>query len=205
MAEIKIEKKNPVWPWILLVLLILAGILYFVLIDNDDVDINDDFNIEKVIINDENALEDDTNSPAMMQYDTAIKQYSNFIGKSAEMGIDHEYSHRAITLIINTIEAKADVLDVNIDADLQNARENADRIMKEPYDVNHSDLIKESGIIIVRSLTTLKESNYPNLSSGLENIEENLESISKEQLTLDQKSDVNSFFKAVEGLLIKMN
>ncbi|MBT0608868.1 hypothetical protein [Aequorivita echinoideorum] len=29
MAEIKIEKKKPVWPWILLVLLILVGVYFF--------------------------------------------------------------------------------------------------------------------------------------------------------------------------------
>lgn len=29
MAEIKIEKKNPIWPWILVGVIILALILYF--------------------------------------------------------------------------------------------------------------------------------------------------------------------------------
>lgn len=35
MAEIKVEKKKPVWPWILAALIILAVILYFVLNDNE--------------------------------------------------------------------------------------------------------------------------------------------------------------------------
>ncbi len=29
MAEIKIEKKRPVWPWILIVLIILGVVAYF--------------------------------------------------------------------------------------------------------------------------------------------------------------------------------
>ncbi len=29
MAEIKIEKKKPIWPWILVILLILAAIYFF--------------------------------------------------------------------------------------------------------------------------------------------------------------------------------
>lgn len=29
MAEIKIEKKKPVWPWVLLVLLILVGVYIY--------------------------------------------------------------------------------------------------------------------------------------------------------------------------------
>lgn len=30
MAEIKIEKKKPVWPWVILALIILGAIAYFV-------------------------------------------------------------------------------------------------------------------------------------------------------------------------------
>lgn len=40
MAEIKIEKKKPVWPWIVAVLLISA-LIYFVFVkDNESKDIN---------------------------------------------------------------------------------------------------------------------------------------------------------------------
>jgi len=35
MAEIKIEKKKPVWPWIVVVLLISALIYYIFLRDNE--------------------------------------------------------------------------------------------------------------------------------------------------------------------------
>jgi hypothetical protein len=35
MAEIKIEKKKPVWPWILLVLILAAVIYFFVFRDKE--------------------------------------------------------------------------------------------------------------------------------------------------------------------------
>lgn len=35
MAEIKIEKKKPIWPWIIVVLLISAVIYYIFLRDNE--------------------------------------------------------------------------------------------------------------------------------------------------------------------------
>ena len=35
MAEIKIEKKKPVWPWIVVVLLISAIVYYIFLRDNE--------------------------------------------------------------------------------------------------------------------------------------------------------------------------
>ncbi len=45
MAEIKVEKKKPVWPWILLIAIIILGILFYVFAyddTNDDVDDIDD-------------------------------------------------------------------------------------------------------------------------------------------------------------------
>lgn len=49
MADIGIEKKKPIWPWIILVLVILA-ILYFFLFadDNNPDDMNNKDNIEQV-------------------------------------------------------------------------------------------------------------------------------------------------------------
>ena len=42
MAEIKIEKKKPVWPWILLILIIIAGVyIYWSYIDNMKTEEND--------------------------------------------------------------------------------------------------------------------------------------------------------------------
>ena len=38
MAEIKIEKKKPVWPWIVLILVLAALLFYFWTQGNDDND-----------------------------------------------------------------------------------------------------------------------------------------------------------------------
>ena len=61
MAEIKIEKKKPVWPWILLVLLLIIGVYIFWTYNdnmhdrnqnemvNDSIEnINDDYNTIEV-------------------------------------------------------------------------------------------------------------------------------------------------------------
>lgn len=42
MAEIKIEKKKPVWPWILVGLIILAVIVFVVFASEDDDEFNND-------------------------------------------------------------------------------------------------------------------------------------------------------------------
>ncbi|MEP6260425.1 MAG: hypothetical protein ABJ092_02520 [Gillisia sp.] len=42
MAEIKIEKKKPVWPWILIGLIILAVVFFLVFANEDDDEFNED-------------------------------------------------------------------------------------------------------------------------------------------------------------------
>ena len=206
MAEIKIEKKSPIWPWILLGLLVLAGILYLVLDENDDDDMDDDATTEQMVVDDmEDDREDNVNTKTMTSYDTALAKYSDCIGDTAKMGIDHEYSNGALMLLIDAVAAKADLLDIDIDADLAQARQNATAITTDPYEVNHADLIKNSGKIITRALTTLQTAKYPNLTNEVSKVEENVMAITKEEHTLDQKGDVNRFYKSAEDLLIKMN
>ncbi len=48
MAEIKIKKKSPVWPWILLVILIIAGVLYYLYYMGDDSYDTDDSTLEQL-------------------------------------------------------------------------------------------------------------------------------------------------------------
>ena len=70
MAEIKIEKKKPIWPWILLIAIIILGILFYVFAYNDttdDVDTIDDTNdIEE--LNDTSGIYFNENSKISFLY-----------------------------------------------------------------------------------------------------------------------------------------
>jgi hypothetical protein len=55
MAEIKITKKTPIWPWILLLLIVIAGIIfYFYYTDSKDDDVLDTSTTEKEVTFTEN-------------------------------------------------------------------------------------------------------------------------------------------------------
>ncbi|HET8753622.1 MAG TPA: hypothetical protein VFM59_04605 [Salinimicrobium sp.] len=89
MAEIEIEKKKPVWPWILLVLIILA-ILYFLVFADDDntADDVDDTNIEQV---EEAPLEEDNNTADWDENDT-LTSTSNVSDYIVNLEIENRHS-----------------------------------------------------------------------------------------------------------------
>lgn len=168
MAEIKIREKKPIWPWILIGALILAAILYFaVFADDDGVDDMDDVNTEQVM--DEDADEMNANNPNndSDQYanssgssDQAIAKYSDYIGDSSRMGIDHEYSHGALTHLIDAVQAKANDMGVDIISDMQQAKQSADAVTADPYELHHADNIKKSGMIIVMRFQPYRNKSF---------------------------------------------
>lgn len=193
MAEIKIEKKKPIWPWILLGLILIGLVWYFFMRDNDT-------RIEDKPIVTEQVTEeyDDADNYS------AIALYSAYIADTDKMGVDHDYSSGALSYLIDAVEEKADKLNVDVKADLNEARKNASEITKDPNKVNHADLIKNSGKIIVRALTSLQTAKFPALTDDVAKVNVAVNEIDTSVKTLDQKDKVNNFFKSAESLLLKM-
>ncbi len=204
MAEIEIEKKSPIWPWILLALLIIAGLLYFFVLAGDDVDDADDMNTEQVM--DEDEMDKETmeyEDAENMQYVTAIKEYDTYI-INPEMGIDHEYTNGALMKLISAVDATANNLGVNIDADLENARKEAQGITEDPMKVTHANSIKDAGEHILKALKTIQQEKFSNLSSAYSEADAAFAKIEGGKETLNQKEEVKSFFNKVSSLLNSM-
>ena len=199
MAEIKIEKKKTIWPWIIIGILLLLAVFYFTSKETAVIDEND--TVEEMY---EEPIDDMENEENVTAFATALTSYSNYID-NAEMGIDHEYSNGALLYLINAVEAKADQLNVDINADLEEARKNTAIITEDPEALNHANLIRDAGMIISRALTTIQKSEYPNLTTEASEVEMAVSKIKKDEQTLNQKDDVNGFFKSAETLLEKMN
>ena len=201
MAEIKIEKKKTIWPWIILGILLVLAIFYFTSKKTAVLDENE--TIEEVY-EDENQNENMESENTVTAYETALTKYSNYIDNTGKMGIDHEYSNGALLYLIEAVEEKADMLNIDIKADLEEARKNAETITEDPKALNHANLIKNSGMIISRALTTIQKSKYPDLMEEAADVEMTVTKIKDNEQTLNQKDDVNRFFESAESLLKKM-
>ena len=223
MAEIKIEKKKPVWPWILLAIILLAIILFFVFAeDADDMEYDNEKDTEQVSesrYNSDGSIKTGNNGSdyegknndvrngndrETISFATAMDNYENYIADS-NMGLDHEYSHGALDHLIKAVEAKANAINIDISADLDEARENAKIITKDPEKVIHADLIKASGKIIVKALYKLQSERYPELKDEVADVKEDVNEIDKSVHALNQKGSVNAFFESAEDVLNNMN
>ncbi len=189
MTEIKIEKKQPVWPWIALIAGILALIYYFFVYDQaNTID-------EDVVTTTETTtvVTDDMNS--------RVAAYSSFISNDSSMTMDHEYSNSALMKLIDATEEVAEENNVDIMADLDTARKNASEITEDPEKLNHADKIKSAGTTIVQALKKIQGEKFPNLGDQMTGLEASLDQIKMATPTLDQKEAVKGFFAQASELL----
>ena len=210
MAEIKIEKKKPIWPWIILVLVILA-IVYFFWANNDDEPdyMEDDIIMQDSIQTDENDRIDTADTTLYSgKYGTVLNEksvsdYLTYID-NPNMGLEHEYTNGALVHLISATEAEANNLNVDISANLDKARENASFITKDPKSLEHADKIKNASMEIATALKTIQEQKFNDLNQQANDVKAAAEKINVKTQTLEQKNDVKEFFEKAGMLLQKM-
>lgn len=217
MAEIKIEKKKPVWPWILLGLIILGIILYFLLSDNDRVDdMDDDDNMEEVDTTyqttgtgDRNTAtwpDDETNrAPAATANNQSVDTYLSHVGNTSRMGVEHEYTNNALLHLINAVDYKAQEQNVNIQTDLTEIRNDARTITQNPQATNHANHIRNAATKIATAMEKIQKEKYPNLSEDIAEVRTAAQEIDTSAQTLNQKDKINAFFNEAADALKKMS
>lgn len=209
MAEIKIEKKKPIWPWILLLLLIGAVVAFFALNNDDDHnDVGEVYEKEA----DSVAVDESPVDGEDFDADGVLSAFYAFVDEdeksymdNKEMGIHHQYTHDALNKTVAALWAKASQIDYDIEADLGTIEENAERIQKDPMATNHADLIRESFNKIANTVNKMQDSKYPDLNDKADMLVAKAKKISPDELTLDQKKEVKGFFNGVAEVLKAMN
>ncbi|CAM4141267.1 hypothetical protein [Gillisia limnaea] len=209
MAELKIEKKKPVWPWILLGLIILAVILYFVLADNDTDDVDDvDDNTEQIITSepeeDYSEMDTATWEDDNLSGDDSVSKYVAHIGDTEKMGIDHKYSSEALILLVNALENRAEEANINTDVEMQELKSDVRDIKEDPQSLDHANSIKNVGMKIVSLMDRIQNEKFPNISQDVQEVRTAVQNIQPSTPTLDQKDAMNSFYKEAGDVLQKM-
>ncbi|MAB57717.1 MAG: hypothetical protein CL524_09260 [Aequorivita sp.] len=214
MAEIKIEKKKPIWPWILVILIILAAIYFFWAYSDADYDENDDVLANDTITQiDErdtyNEFADDTTTLYTGTYGTVVKEkavsnYFKYIDNE-QMGLDHQYTNGALIHLITATEAEARNLNVDIKANLDKAREHAFQITNDPESLKHADKIRAAAMEISTAIETIQQEKFTSLSAEVEDLKAAAKKIDPQTPTLQQKEDTKSFFEKAGRVLQKFN
>ncbi|MFD0795416.1 hypothetical protein ACFQZX_17470 [Mucilaginibacter litoreus] len=192
MAEIKIEKKTTVWPWVLAGIVIIALLLlYFFYFKKG--------NDNPVVMKE---------SPDQVSSNTAqaILAYTNYADSdTTSMGLDHEFTHTALIKLADATQYLADKTGTGEKADIDKAREYADKITIDPNVTTHADNIKKAAGLLSGVLSNIQKASYPDLSSEAEEVASSSEAIDVDELTLDQKTKVRAYFNNASMLLKKMN
>ncbi|MFA5419669.1 MAG: hypothetical protein WC341_14555 [Bacteroidales bacterium] len=200
MAEIKIEQKKQIWPW-LLVGLVIAALLVYLLVFRDNGKNAEVLTKADYITN--------TNEPALLsakESNSAVATYVNFVESNKDkMSLDHAYTNEALLKLIDATKAKANEVGYEVRADIDKAKEYAKMITKDPFETTHADNIKKADDIITVVLQNIQKAEYPGLADEVEALRSASESIKPGVLTLDQKDAVKNYFNKASDLLKKMN
>lgn len=193
MAEIKIEKKQPIWPWILAALAVLALLGYFFI----DTDKDDDVAQESSETSDLTSVQE--NNGTVAAYVDFVKSDTN------RMTLDHHYTSEALTKLTQATEAMANEADYDVQADLAEVKQYADQITDDAFETSHANSIRKAADIAARSLKNMQQAKYPSLSAEADQVSSAASAINPDVLTLDQKDQVKGFFDQAADLLAKMN
>ncbi|MCJ7801921.1 MAG: hypothetical protein MUP82_06145 [Candidatus Marinimicrobia bacterium] len=200
MAEIKIEKKKLVWPWILLGLGVIAVLIYFLAFHDYNGETNEVPKTSELIGTKETDLIN------VKENNSTVAAYINFveIGKN-KMSLDHAYTNEALSKLIEATNAMAGEVGYDVRADIERVKEYAEMITNDPFETTHADNIRKADDILANVLQNIQKAKYPGLTNEVAELKNASESIKPGVLTLDQKDEVKTFFSKAADLLHKMN
>lgn len=199
MADINIEKKKsrPIWPWILLLLLV-GGIIWWVAdADTDNPELVEE--TEQVYENE--ALDGlaENDNQMQMQQDDAVQQFITYVEDSSmQMGLDHNATYHAMTLLtaaLVEVTEDADLQDVNIQQKVQQINQTARELKQNPYSGEHADKLHPAMVTVANLMQEMKTQEFPGLDGEAADVMEAANNVNGKELLLSQKEEVKSFFQ----------
>jgi hypothetical protein len=200
MAEIKIEQKKPIWPWMLVGLVIVALFVYFLVFrDNGE-------NTAAVTEPEPITITNETDLLGVKENNDIVAAYVNFVENNKEkMSLDHAYTNEALSKLIEATNAIANEVGYDVQEDIEKAKEYAKMISSDPFETTHADNIRKADAILTNVLQNIQKAKYPGLTDEVVALKSATESIKLGILALEQKDAVKNYFAKASDLLQKMN
>lgn len=201
MAEIKIEKKKKVWPWVAaglgVVILVIA-----VMVSRDTVKPMDIEAATEYVPQPEKPAD----LLGVKENNATVAAYIDFIENSpGKMTLDHAFSNEALLKLIDATKAMAGTVGYRIQVDLEKVKGYANIITEDKYVTTHADYIRIADDSITHVLQNIQMTHYPTLASDIEELKRTAEAINPNVKTLKQKDAVRMYFAKACEVLKKMN
>jgi hypothetical protein len=203
MAEVNAEQKK--WPGLLLKILALVVIglgvwAGFQLLDEDTKTAQVEMPDRSVVV------------PATDVYVPAkVSEFASFIRDNpAEemMELDHGYTSDGIRRLADALGAVADQQKIsggNIENQLDLLRSHADRLQQDRHSTEHADIVRDAFAVASDLITSIERQRAPDLEDDVAEVRRAAEAVDPDKLVLDQKAEVEAFFKKTSRLLNVMS
>ena len=215
MAEIKIEKKKPIWPWILVVLIILAVIAFFwfnnnqklngedlLVIDNDTIIQSDNHRINNNIDIDSITLY--TGMYGTVRKEQSIADYLRFVDNNDRTATNDQYYRTAFFKLITVVKRESEINNVDVESNIAAAMKDAEKLTNDPEITKTADNIREAAQEVSKALKTIQQKSFNTLSSEADAVSTAANNIQSKGETAQQQTNIDVFFDKAAVMLQKM-
>ena len=212
MAEIKIEKKKPIWPWILLILIILAAIYAFWYYNDGN------FNSDELLINDTITQADDS-----YRYDNEIQEsrplytgtygtvreealadYFGYVDKLDNNSADQNYYRSAFFKLITATKRQSEIENVDVNNNISAAMESAEKLTNDSKTTVKANNVKSAANEVSKALKAIQQKEFDNLSDDSKSLETAVAGIDGTKTLNEQATNIDAFFDKAARILQKM-
>lgn len=202
MAEIKIEQKKQVWPWLLVGLVIAALAIYFLMYRDSD-------NVNAADVVTEKNYTSDTNESNLLdvkENNSTVAAFISFVENDTNrVSLNHAYTNEAFLKLSAATNAMADQIGYDGRADFDKVKESTSLITNEKFETSKAKNIRNATDISTTSLQNMQMAKYPKLANEVEELKRASNEIDPLANTLEQKDAVKNYFAKAADLLKKMN
>lgn len=205
MAEIKIEKKKPIWPWILAALAVLL-VLYLIFANDEEAEVEPVDEIEQVEeeqgLQEENDLGETYNSQ-----DAVVEEYVAFVNTESEdkMSLSHNFTSTALSQLVEAVKEKAEAYNVDVSQEIERVEEIESQITKHTYVEQHANQLKKAFTQLAMAIEQIQQAEGYNGTENAQNLRDQANDLVGNELLLNQKNEVHQFFEKAAEILRQMN